>query len=548
MIEKVAIGFGIVVLILGWLAAMHARDHVKSHGLHKITFRALTGRRTDGKRHTNASFLRGSDGKVTGHAVGRVSSRHHRAGISNLIRTLLWVTGILVSIWGATQDWFLTVIGDGIVLTAFLAVAGIRGIISLRRWYSGRQLISPLADGMAGIIGITGPEVEDLIHIEPDYLTKKHGVIGRIDLPTRFNATPAEIESIRHLVTTRLPVGADLVPRMAGRAPHILIHAAPALPKLVRFADYADDIRSLKPGQYLAGVTRSGDGHIVAFDGEDPHHGYCWGSGRGKTTILKSILAQTFHNEPDATATILDPKEVSLEALKGVPGINFYDQIDDFEGPRIAQITPDNYEDYMPNMWHGTKAAYNLMKRRYSILKNDPTAEFPAHYLVLEEANSFAIMSSIWWKKNKPKGMTAVTPPIWAEYVAPIFWRGRQVNIKIILVAQTIQERFLGNLNLRPSLGVISMSGYKSNQWMNYIGTTPVPKAQAGKGRAIYAVGESETWVQTLLGSDDELRAFAMANRTGKKFPVYGEVESIPNPRAADRESVTLYLPNGGEQ
>lgn len=513
----------VIVAGFGWLMLAHARDHVKTHGIHRITYRALTGRRTDGRRFTNASFIRRSNGIVTGHPVGRVSARHHRAGIANLARTLAWGFGLVLAGWGATQNRFGTLAGVSAVALVILVWQSVKTVRRLRRWYSGRTVITPLAEALGPVMQLTGPETEELIRMEPDYLTRKTGVIGRIDVPPRFTATPGEIDQIRHLISSRLPVGADLSPRMAGRTPHILIHAAPSLPAMVRFTDYMTDIERLGPGKYMAGVTRSGEPYIAAFDGEDPHHGMAYGSGRGKSTALKNIVAQIFHNEPGATATIIDPKEVSLDALMGIPGISFYNNPADFEGPRIQGITVDNYEDYMPGMWQGIKSVYRLMNDRYAEIKRDPTAEFPTHLLVLEECNSFSIMSRTWWMKNKPKGIQAATPPVWADYIAPLFWRGRQANIKIVLVAQSVQEKFLGQLNLRPSLGLISMSGFKANQWMNYIGTTPVPRAQRGRGRAIYAAGESETWVQNVYADDKTFREFAMNGRTALHIPTMRE-------------------------
>jgi hypothetical protein len=539
-IVVIAIGAGALTL---YLSARYAHDHVKTHGMHRIIGRALTGRRTDGKRHTTASFWRRSDGIVRGHPVGRVGNRHHRAGVANLFRTIGWVTGTVLTVRGLFWNRGLTIILVSVLVGLALAWKAYRGISQLRRWYIGRTVITPLADALGPVLELTGPEVERLIKLEPDYLTRKTGTIGRINVPTRFVGAGAEMETIKHLVSTRLPVGANLVPKMQGAAPHILINAAPELPSRVPFADYLSEIAQLGPGKYIPGITRAGDTYTAEFDGEDPHHGYSWGSGRGKSTILKSIIAQTFHNEPDATGTIIDPKMVSLDALAGIPGLWFYNDPSEFEGARNPLITVDTYEDFMPGMWQGIKSVYDLMNYRYKEIARDPSREFPTHYLVLEEANSFAIMSRTWWGKNRPKGMQGATPPIWADYIAPIFWRGRQANIKIVLVAQTIQERFLGNLNLRPSLGLISLSGFKANQWMNYIGTTPVPRAQRGKGRAIYAAGESETWVQCLLASDQEFHDFAIANRIGKKFPVIGHAETvIPEP---GREQVTLVNPYG---
>jgi hypothetical protein len=519
-----------------WLTLAHIHTHVKRHGIHFIVARALTGRRTDGNRPTNASFWRKSDGRVIGHPVGRVSKRHHRAGVSNLIRMLTWLTVFALTGYGFTHARTVTEVTASAGVTAYAVWKAVRLVIRLREWWLRRTYISPLAEALGPRMGITGPELEESVHMEPGYADKKTGTIGRIDLPPRFHPDGKEQESIGSLVNARLPVGADLSWNFKGRAPHILITAAPELPKMVPFLNYVAEIEKLGTGKYLAGVTRTGDGYVSEFDGEDPHHGYCWGSGRGKSTILKSIIAQTFHNDPKATATVIDPKEVSLAGLKGVPGITFYDDISAFE-ERIPGLDADAWERFAPPMWLGIRSNYQLMKDRYAELREDPTKEFPMHLLVMEEANSFAVMSSTWWKKNKPKGMSGVTPPMWADYIGPIFWRGRQVNMKIVLVAQTIQERFLGNINLRPSLGLISLSGYKTSQWQNYIGTSPIPRSQKGKGRAIYVVGETETWVQTLLASDEEFRDFALK---GRRHLIVPDTETVAKANGGGNVPATI--------
>jgi hypothetical protein len=489
----ILIALAAIAAIFLLLTLKYLSEFVNTHGIHKITGRALLGRKLDGKRHTTATFWRKSDGVTRGHPSGRVGKRHHRAGIANLARTLAWMAVLCLSGYGAMQNLKLTIILDGIALSLFGGYNIFRLIIKLRAWYMKRTYISPLAEAIGPILELTGPETEDLITMKPDYLTRKTGEIGRINLPPRFAANRMQTDVLDHLVSSRLPVGAELEPRLKGRTPHLLIKAVPALPNMVPFADYIPKIEALEPRQYIPGIIRSGNTYTAEFGGENPHHGYCWGSGRGKSTILKSIVSQTFHNDPEATGTVIDPKDISLDCLVGVPGLDFY-----------------NDSGNIPGMWEGIGKVYDLMMDRYAQKKADPSLEFSTHLLLMEEANSFSVMSRIVWQQMGGKG---ATPPIWPEKIAPLFWRSRQVNIFIILVAQSIQERFLGNLNLRPSLGMLSLSGYKPSQYANYVGTTPIPRPQKGRGRAIYVDGDEETWVQCLYAADTEFRDFAMANR-----------------------------------
>jgi len=510
MFIVIGIVLAVIALIGILLILSYIREHIMRHGIHMIIGRALSGRRTDGKRHTNASFWRKSDGLVRGHPVGRVSKRHHRAGIANLTRSLGYTFTAGLAVYGFMNSRMLTYVGVGLAVTAWLSWHGYVTVKRLRHWYTHRTYISPLAEALGPTLELTGPETEELITMVPDYMTKKAGELGRINVPARFVGDKRQLDSVEHLLATRLPVGAEIEPRLKGRTPYLLIKAAPALPGKVAFKDYVSAIEALEPRQYIPGISRSGNPYTASFAGEEPHHGMCFGSGRGKSTLLKLIIATTFHNEPPtnpedittgATGTVIDPKDVSLDSMVGVPGLDFYNESDD-----------------IPGMWSGIEKVYKLMTHRKELLKADPTIEFPSHYLIMEEANSFAVMSSVYWRRNKPPKEPA-TPPIWADAIAPIFWRGRQFGIFVVLVAQSIQERFLGNLNLRPSLGLLAMSGYKTSQWNTYVGTSPTPRAQKGKGRVIYIDGENETWVQCFLGSDTELRDFAMKGRTSLIVP-----------------------------
>ena len=509
MILYILIGLGVIVLAALWLFIVYVREHVMRHGIHKIVGRTLMGRRTDGKRHTNASFWRKSNGIVTGHPVGRVGKRHHRAGIANLARTLGYLTAMCLSVYGFTKDRHLTYIGLSVGVGTMLAWNGYKLVKRLRHWYTHRTYIGPLAEALGPTLELTGPETEELITMAPDYLTKKSGEIGRIEVPPRFVGNKLQLDTVDHLLSTRLPVGAEIEPRLKGRTPYLLIKAAPSLPSKVHFRDYISEIEALPPRTYMPGITRTGNPYTATFAGEEPHHGMCFGTGRGKSTLLKLVIATMFHNDPFATGTVIDPKDISLDSMVGVPGLDFY----------------NNSED-IPGMWGGIESVYKLMMSRKEELKADPTKEFSPHLLIMEEANSFAVMSSVYWRRNKEKGDPA-TPPIWADAIAPIFWRGRQFAIYVVLVAQTVQERFLGNLNLRPSLGLLAMSGYKPSQWATYVGTSPVPRAQKGRGRVIYVDGENETWVQCLLGSDDELRDFAMKGRTNLIVPDTATVANL---------------------
>lgn len=496
MIHLAEIEVGAAVVAIGGTVAVagHARAHVRTHGLYRTLFRTACGRALNGQHTTNATFLSRSDG-TTRTVRGRASKRHHRAGIHNLTISAGYTAAGLGTLYGLGTDPSATVPTAAAAAGLLAAWKTYRGITAARAAYSRRRHVSPMAHALAEVLQVSGAEAATMIQLVPNYAKVRDGSLGKINLPVKLAVTPDELAGIGHIVKTRLPVDVELSPRLMGRSPHIALTAVPPLPSLVPVADWLPQIEALGPRKYIAGIKRSGEPLIAAFGGDEPHHGFGWSSGRGKSTMLKSILGQTLGNEPGAEAYVMDPKDLSLQSMAGVPGITWFGGSGD-----------------IPGMWSGFTAARKEMQARYERMKADPTYEPPSLYVIGEEMNSLAVMSSIAWRQMKEKGDPA-TPPFWAEDVAPILWRGRQANVFMIVVAQSLQERFLGGLNLRPSLGTLSLAGYKVSQWKTAVGTFPVPKVQKGRGRHITIVAEDEIWSQSLYGTDQEYRDLAMRGR-----------------------------------
>lgn len=443
---------------------------------------------------TNATFFHAGT-KIT-HPSGRASRWSHKPGYYRMGVRWGVISVIGSSLYGYYTARTLTEIALVLAALALVLFGQWRGVRKVKRHQHNRRVQTPLTQAIASQLAMSPQAAADSVSVRQGYATAKAGeTIATVVLPDDYAANPAQQESMEHLLSNRLGMGVDFSWQTRKSPFTVSARVAPALPAMARFSQYVTEIEALSPREYIAGVDHRGNPYIASFSGENPHHGYCWNTGRGKSSTLMSLIAQVFHNDPNATGTVIDPKEVSLAAFQGIPGLKFYNNADD-----------------IPGMWQGFTDVYNLMQYRYALLKEDPTIEFPTHLLICEEMNSFAVMSKVYWSRNKEKGDPA-TPLIWADAIAPIFWRARQARIYIVVVAQSLQERWLGNLNLRPSLGLMSLSGYKPSQWQNIVGTTPIPRAQKGSGRAIFVNGENETWVQGLYETPEYLRDFAMANR-----------------------------------
>lgn len=492
----------------------------------RFLWRWNTGFPMDGQHRTDAGWF--TRGKHVYHRTGKVYSWHHWPRIIRMAfrqALNLWILGTLTGLLFTAIEWvkhgpyvadlWLTISLSGLALTGAAIGAMVYGLTKFRHYWQHTHTVTPMALGLADKVGISEQEAEKSLKLEAGYKTIKNGKVGRYLIPGSFGGSPGEKGAVENVIRSRLSQSVTFGWHLAaGKGGYVDFRVAPELPTMARLADHVTEIEKLGKQVYLAGVTTSGT-YAAKFIGPEPHHGYCWGTSCGKSTQLASILAQVKHNEPEATGTVIDPKQISLEFMKGIPGIDFYDDPSEFE-TRTEGLTMDTYLDYMPGMWRGFKENYDLMRYRFNLMAQDRTVEFPTHLLMIEEANSFAIMSKTWWLRNKPKGASSMVP-IWGDWIAPIFWRARQANIFIVLSAQSIQERFLGNLNLRPSLGLVSLAKYKPSQYESYIGTTPVPRMQKGQGRALFNDGEKDTWVQCLYATEAEFRAFAMSPATGNQ-------------------------------
>lgn len=325
--------------------------------------------------------------------------------------------------------------------------------------------------------------------------------IGSIELPDHFRATADEKRAVKQLVNARWPFEVD-IQWQTTRAPfQAILREAPTFPGKVHFEDLREEIDACKPGEIVIGLTARREVYKGSFLTDDPHWGFAVGSRRGKSTFLSWCAAQILHQDPEAGVTGIDVKRESFKALFGVPGLT------------LANNPRDILE-----MWDRVREFREEMDRRCDARGEDPTLEFPFRVLMIDEVSQFSAQSKSLWRKIKKQGEQAY-PPVWDD-VAAVFWQGAAFHCHVLLCGQRLDDTTTGGIGLNTSLGLRGLAGFWPRDWMRLVGTTPIPLSRRERGRWIYANGESETWVQNLYGTDDEIRDWAMAGR-------------LPRPRTA---------------
>lgn len=501
---------GAAVIFAAWLVHRKIREVVKQYGIHNIIGRLLVLRPIHGRYKCDATFWRQS----TDRASGKSNGRHHRAGWHNASITITALIALAAFIYGLRAELWPTLICGALAAAGAAILSAVLGVRKARGWHRNRSLITPMSVAVGTIIDpdqSIGARPESLITLDADWLTRKRGKLGAVMLPDSFAASPGQRESLEHLVSSRLPVPTRFtwVTSHTAKTPRqMVILAAPPMPRMIRFRDHLDKIEALKRGDFAVGLDTNGELYVASHRGDTPWHAKCANSGTGKSVSFQVKAAQILHQDPAARIVAIDTKQVSFTPLRGVPGIDIYD--DPFS---------------MHDIYQAFYALAGVMKDRYSAKKADPTAadSFTDIWLLADEGNDLAVqLKAYYLNELRSSAKEPMQPPVWYEAIAPLLWQGREVGIRGEFMLQSLMERYLGGMSLRPAFSLIGMAGYKPNQFKAIIGTTPVPECQNGPGRILMCRGNSETWVQSFYDDPDWLRSYAEQNRRPPTEPAAG--------------------------
>lgn len=466
-------------------------------GLWILLYRWFSGHTLNGHYYTDATWFRKAS-RVR-HPTGRVMYWHHMPRIHRAGIRLASTVAIIAIAYGLMANRPATVLG--LEIGGSVTVAGLVsfGCVKGKRAYRHRATLTPLSSALSTTLRLANAETERSVSLVPGYRKISQGKIGEIALPAHFQTGNEQAKTeLEDLVSSRLPVDVDFEWKTRTRPLKVIILAAPKPPTMVRFESYIPEMEACEPGQVVVGLNKHRKIFRASFNLDDPHWGFSVGSGMGKTTFLLTTGAQILHNDAAATVDVIDPKQSGLDALIGIPGV------------RVA-CDPLNAAE----MWELVESVYEEMMQRQAIRKRDKTVEFPIKVFMIDEVNTFADIMRDHWQdlkqamKNAPTG----APPVWRK-IARILWMGRETNIHIIVVGQKLDDKSVGGIGLRDSLGFRGLAGFKPNMWKILIGTTPIPRSQKPKGRWIYSDGQTETWVQNLYADSETIRAYASDRRT----------------------------------
>ena len=364
-----------------------------------------------------------------------------------------------------------------------------------------RDRVQTMGMLLSSITGTSSSSVEAGVTWNPDYATAKPGdEIARWVLPRGFKATSGEKALAQEVWQSRVGFSLTFSWQLDADEPVLVMKRAFELPKLVYLHEVLEKVEALPEHKTAIGVDDRGN--LVAWDWncENPHGLLNAGSRHGKTETELAMVAQVLRK--GGKVTYVDVKRVSIQGLKGTPGLTLCDNPRDMIG-----------------MWTTIDAWGRDLDDRIDARTKDPTCEFGRDLLVLEEVNQFSEMcdefwenwpeedeewlGTIFWKPKRAKK----TPPIW-RVIRKGVWEGAFAKKNVLIAGQNIEAQTVKGV--RNSIGMRLMGGYQPQNWKALVGTTPVPPAPPVKGRWCMINGGSQTWVQALIADLTDVKSAAI--------------------------------------
>jgi len=472
--------------------------------------RVLAGYPLHGFRQTDATWLRKAD--------------HHEGHVSPFQKLPVWQrraarTGPVLAVLGALISWPLTAVAVALAaVVACCALHPLRGRARLPervaalvppplRERAGRHhgdRAQDMAQALAGITGTAAGSIRPQIRWNPGYASARPGEqVATWNLPRGFKALAREKQQVEDLWSNRVGFALVFTWKTTEVPPKLVITRAKQMRPIVYLHDVLDKLAELDDSKSGVGVDDQ-DGLVSwCWNTENPHGVMNAGSRHGKTEINKCLVAQILRK--GGGVTYIDPKEISLQGMEGIPG-----------------LTLRNDPGDIPAMWEAIADFRHVMdgrrveRARYG---KDAVAGWDRRLLILEEVNQFSEQSDDFWEDlpEEEEGFLGTelwkprkakkTPRVW-RHVKAVAWQGAAFKMHVFVDGQDVQSMVLKGV--RNSLGMRLLGGYLPQQWKFLVGTTPVPAAPNHKGRFCLVIGNDQTWLQAILGDKDPDKSSAL--------------------------------------
>lgn len=461
-------------------------DVRRNHTISKTLIRFVFGLPLSGEAKTDATAFRRATKVI--HPSGRASRWAHLSHAHRAAYRLGSVGTSAALVAGYVTHPLITEVSGSTLAATGAAYGSVRARRAARRWNRRRTVIRPLAKALAPVVEMSENQVDARLYV-PD-TTDKPGDYVRVPLPDHYAGKAAQMADVSRIVTQRIGGEWDASWQLKTSPFYINFTVKPAPPSRVMWADVVDAIKRTTQGKPVLGLGSRAEIIHLDFNGEIAHLATSIGTGGGKSSLLRSLVAQFSYHGVDEFH-VFDTKMVSLQGLEKIPGINYYTTI--------------------PKIWDGIAYLRAEMDRRYSVLLEDPKATFPRIIMIFEEQNAYAIESSIWWKQNRPKGVKENTPAVWSDF-AMLLLKARQVEMNALGMYQYLNNVAVGNnIALRGQYGLKLLGRFDPQMWDLLVDSKPRMESSAIPGRMVMVIGSTRRTVQIPYVEAEEAVSFALS-------------------------------------
>lgn len=468
------------------MTLQHGSQSSPRHTPLRLLGRFVSGRPLDGIHRTDATFLRRATRDLT--LRGRASHWHHQEGYKRASWRIGIALVIAIIFCGLAVNQTATVIGLIISAIAGSAFGTWRGRISLLDWSHHRKLVIPLYQtstlitGQSVVFGRShGDNHKKYIHVPRDFRTNDKARI-RFVVPETWEAQPGQQARLRTLITQRLGGDWDMIPKLTEYPPSIEFVKSPAPPDKVTFADIKSALEKGSLNIIILGIGTRDKIISINLDSESPHIAISMGTGGGKTSLIRLIVAYLMRHGCERI-DIIDPKRVSHNWARDIPGVYIH-----------------------RTMTKQMEAIHNFrlrMESRYDALDTDDTLTFPRHVLIIEEQNSWMGYAQTYWADYRrglepaERGKVPPRNPAVADLGFCLF-QGRQANMNIFSIYQRQSAAASGGGDLRENYGALLAARMKPQTWKILTGSSQMPKEARSRinGRGIFVLGDEYHPVQ----------------------------------------------------
>jgi DNA translocase FtsK/SpoIIIE-like protein len=503
------------------VAVVKPRKHPFAHSAWRyfVTGRPLWG------PGDNATFLHDATVDHRDRPVPRLT----RARWRRLARRHAGITvpaGLMVCDWRAAAAY----------AGAMAAAGGVYGGMAVRAWWPLREVraefVVPTWTVVAKILGVPARRRDayraiilpanwgldvDVAEVEPFHV--------RIHLP----AVPLD-EGIQKRIASaagqRLGIAeVDASWTIRGASAYVDLAPRVRVPSTLRFCDVRTQWLDASATRPLVGMAAKRTPVYADLDNDGPHIGVSGGTGTGKSTLLRIILAKRVRS--GAALVVCDYKVISHRWAR-----------------RIAQTSSDRvlYVVDMEPISDAIMAVFTEFERRRELLKDDPTALVDVRPvdLLVEELNTLADMLRKWWGHERrrmlaedPKEYVPAVPPC-VDALAALVQMGRELNIRVHFAAQRLDAAALsprGGGAIRESITNRFLAGYTKKTWDMLCAGIPFQVFPGGpRGIWMACVSGEVTPFRVPPLSDDEAYELAMGG-VEPSGPVLGAARWVPEGR-----------------